>query len=256
MARQPRTGTAMCLAETQSTIQTSCLDYIYNANDTENGIFYQDVTGVFTFLDRHYVMTNSTSTTSQATYADDPAATNFYEAQSLLIPSDSLDLWTDVQVQRNSGAAVAGIVNPSSGKLQESANIETQALLGYSSLQRASTMFQDDQHAQLLADWLRFLYSTPKIRVSSIMLSGEANNGVNFGEMLVRKLLDRVTVKRQSPGAASQFSQDLVVESIKHQIAADPGQWRTTFTLSPFEIVDNPFILNTSTLDGPAVLVG
>jgi len=64
-----------------------------------------------------------------------------------------------------------------------------------------------------------------------------------------------LTIEYQGQTAGPQFSQDSIVEQISHTIVMDSGPlWSTKFAMSPYEILMDAMILDSSTFDGPDVL--
>lgn len=232
------TGTVLCAAEVSPVTQNLCGDYILAANDTENGLLYQDPTGVLQLKDRHYPQINSTTVTSQATIGDNDSATYHYEVEGLSIVQDFLDLYPDIKAQRNNG--VIQEVTDFSGVPN-----------GFSqTLQRTALLNESDPDVLILAQWLSYLYSHPLIRVAGVTLSSVTASGVNLPQMLGRQLWDAVTIQRQGSGE-SPLSTTQVVESISHSFTADDPSWKTTWQLSPFEIsakANLALILNSSSL--------
>lgn len=232
------TGSVLCAPETASMTQTLCGDYCLEANDTENGLFYQDPSGTIQFKDRHYPQINSTSTASQATIGDNPSAPYHYDVTGLTIPQDALDLWPDVQTQRNNGV------------IQQVINAAAAAASGWRTLQRTGLLMNADPDALYLAQWLSYLYATPQIRVSSVLLSSLSAQGANLPIMLGLLLWESIIMQRQGSGE-SPFSQMNVIEGTAHNVDFAQGTWKTTWQLSPFEVsakANAVLILNSSTL--------
>ena len=64
--------------------------------------------------------------------------------------------------------------------------------------------------------------------------------------MLGRALWDRVTVIYTGLVNSSPLTQVALIEGIEHSFKADPGEWRTTFRLSPADTTPY-FVLNDTT---------
>lgn len=216
-------GTVLCQGETNPVTQSLCGDYVLIANDTENGLLYQDPTGTLQFKDRHYPQLNGTSTNSQATFGDNSAVAFNYDVTGLNIPQDDLDLWPSVKAQRNNGV------------IQEVVNVAAVAASGDRTLQRSGLIFETDADALILAQWLNYLYAFPLPRVAAVLLSSITGNGANLPQMLGRALWDAVTIQRQGPGE-SQLNAMMAVEAVQHAFDASDPSWKTTFQLSPFEV--------------------
>lgn len=234
------TGTVVCAAETASTVQTTLLDYILAAVDTENGLYHQDAAGTLHFFDRNYCQNNSSSITSQGTFGDNAAAPYHYNSIGFQLLADDLDIWPDVQCQRNNGL------------VQEVTNAASVTTYGFSSLQRTGLLAEFDLDVNDLAQALLLVYGgNAQLRVQAMVLGAEVAQGANIPQMLARILYDRVTVQRAG-NDSTMFQQDSVVECISHDFVAELSQRRTTFALSPFELASVPpgyhlLILNDAT---------
>ena len=75
-------------------------------------------------------------------------------------------------------------------------------------------------------------------RVQTLELRSETNNGANLVQMLNSYINDEVLVIRNENGAdtSGKIKLRMVVESVRHDFKADPGQWHTEFTLDPYPL--------------------
>lgn len=251
------TGTILCLNEAESindntatqtsangggsgpVTQTTCLSYIQNAEDTENGIFYQDTSGIIQFRDRERPYTDANSTTVQQTFADNPSTPNNYVINGLEISQDDLDLWNDAQVQSTIGV------------LQVWDNFFSQDAFGYRSLQKTGLLFAYDSDANYLAQFLLFLYQWPLVRWPGMEVGAESNGGANQDYMCAAQLWDRVQQGHRGPNQ-TPLAGPALIEGIAHNFRANPGIWHTRFATSPQEAVGAEpggfLILNSSTM--------
>ena len=86
-----------------------------------------------------------------------------------------------------------------------------------------------------------------------MMAVSNSNQGANIPQMLGRGLYDTITVEYQGQTPGPAFSQNSVIESIAHHVAMDDGPiWNTTWSLSPYEILQNAMIVDTWTFGSPA----
>jgi hypothetical protein len=229
-------GNIMAQGETTSQTSTASLGYIQSCVDTELGFLWQDATGVLNFRNSTYVLTNPTSAISQGIVGDNPGADMFYIPKGLKIPSDALDLWTDIQVQANSAPGV--------GVMQEVINntaVGPPGGWGKRVLQRTGLLFAYDSDAAQQAQTLSLRYANPRKRVDGVTLQSEATSydgatpGVNIPFISSLGLWDRVTFQRQG-SRESLFSADMLIEHREFKYAADPGEFSVTYILSPYEV--------------------
>jgi len=225
-------GTVTVAPETASQTSNAALDYMQTVADTELGYLFQTPDGILHFHDMRYPAINPTSNSPQATLGDNPSAQMRYVAQNLKTPQDSLDLWTDVQVQANQS-------NTGAGTMQEvtiSNRIGPPGGFGRRSLQRTGLLFAYDSDALSQATTLAMRYSSTQRRVDSVEIHGESFQGNNIPYMLGLYLWDSVQFQRQGYGE-SPWVADMLIEHIEHKWEADPGQFTTTWVLSPYEVL-------------------
>ena len=222
---------------------TPALSYIQTVENTEQGFFFCDESGNFTFLDRHYVLQNSAATTSNGTFANDTNNTHYkFLAGSIIPGDDALDWWTDTPVSAVTNASI-GVT----GAIQDTPNPDGVRAGGSRTLQGYSSMLQTtDTEAASLSQWLMAHYGMPVPRVRQMKLDSTTTNPSSLPQMLGRKLWDRITVIWQPiDGTGSPFDQDSLIESIEHSFG--PDLWTTTWGLSVAE-TQAYFTLNSASL--------
>lgn len=254
-------------AETNPVTTTSGLNYVQTMTETEPGIIFQGPNGAINAYNRQYQYLNSTSTTSQGIFGDNTStASYYYEGTSFTLGQDDLDLFNDIQVQSGRGGfelsatnALAGSSQDATGapftvgggQLEEWGSNQSSALATSASVYGARTLqgltsLQEEYDsdalamAQLYAAW----YSSPISRIDTMVINSYANSGNNIPQMLGRGVFDQVTVQYQGQVPGPQFSQSSVIEGITHSISMEDGPtWKTTFNLSPFELLLSPIYL-------------
>ena len=228
----------------QSSLTTSpALSYIQTVENTEQGFFYVDEAGIFTYRDRHYVLQNSAAVTSNGIFASDTNTSHFkYLAGSIIPAADALDLWNDAPVSATANAALSV-----TGVTQNAPNADSISAFGSRTLQGYTSLLQTtDVEALALSQWLVTHYNTPIPRVRQMKQNSNTTNPSSLPQMLGRKLLDRITVIWQPlDGTASPLTQDSLIESIQHDFG--PDLWTTTWGLSVAE-TQGYFTLNDATL--------
>jgi hypothetical protein len=220
-------GVIPCQGTLAPVTASSVLDSIFEAVDTEVGVFYQGDDGVLNFHTRSYLYRPTGNATPSGAYVwtDDTTSNYHYEAPSFQLTRDDVDTWTTV------------IVSPTNGDPQIYENTANETRWGQSTLTKSSTATTLDAAYQT-AVYLGNVFATPLARVNTLKLKSETDNGSNLSAMLSVNLQDRITVKRTpiNASAAGITNTDMSVESTNHEFAAEPGFWHTTFTLDPYPI--------------------
>jgi hypothetical protein len=111
-----------------------------------------------------------------------------------------------------------------------------------------STQLASQQDAESLGELLVGFSSTPKVVISPVEVNAAAVAD-EWNTILELELLDRITLT-VSPAVGSALSFPQLLQSIEHRSV--PGQWSTT--LNGSVRFTNPFILDSSLLDGPDLL--
>ena len=222
---------------------STALDIIGQITDTDIGTFLQDPDGTFQFYNQNYYGTwawnpvTKTGTwtlngpgyvtpTGDHVWTDDMTSTYNYYGPSLQVIRDDADTWTTVKVTPQAGI----------DQLYENTSAEPQ--YGYATLVKSSTVHPTLDAALSTANYLGYLSQSPLPRVANVELRSETNSGANLTAMLGTQIGDVVQFIRTPPNAdsAGTVSIDMVVESISHDFAADPGYWHTSFTLTPYPV--------------------
>ena len=246
-------------SETNPITTTSALNYLQTQSQTEPGLIFQSPTGNIAAYSRQYQYLNPTSTTSQAIFGDSSAASVLYhfDGPSLQIAADDLDTWTSIQVQSGRSGSQLQVWGPAQSATMAAAASVTgsRTLQGLTSLQ-----MQRDSDALAIAQQYANWYHAPIQRVTAMMTESYSNYGNTIPKMLGLGLYDRITTQYQGQTAGSQFSQDSLIEQISHRVDMASGPlWSTTWALSPYEILDTPFIFGNnaqSQLAGGASVTG
>jgi len=233
-------GTQLCAPETNPTIQTQGLSYAQSVSDTEAGLLHVGGDGAIHFWNRRHPTTGSRSTTSQGIVGDNLSTATYHYLADLQIVRQNRNLFTDIQAMISTGASSATAAGTPTAttppQLQEAINTAAQGPIGPRVLQRSGLLYASEQGAADLATLYELRYSVPVDEVAVMSLSSLAANQVNLPIMLGSKLWDRLTVQRQGPGE-SGFSGDQLAIKIDHQMDIDTTEWKTTFALSPYELI-------------------
>lgn len=243
MLNVPYPFRTVLFAETNKVGTTSALNYLQTLADTEPGLIFQGPDGMINCYSRQYQYLSTAANTSQATFSDAGASANYrYDGKSLKIESDDLDVWNDIQVQSGrSGAAMQEWDWTDSAAAATSRTRHgARTLQGHTSLKQQYDIDALAQ-AQNYSSW----YVNARDRVTSIVVHSQANGGANIPQMLGRGLLDRITVTYNGQQGGSAFSQESLIESVAHTVDLAGPTWQTTWTLSPYEILFTPTVLDS-----------
>ena len=228
---------------------SSAIGLIQQITDTDTGAFYQGPDGAFYFNPQNYYGTWAwnTPTTGVGTWTLNPAISpsgNYiwsdnntgvpYDAPSLQVVKDDVDLWTTVKV------------SPQSGTEQIYENVAQEARYGYTTLQKGSTVPISLDAALSTANFLGYLFASPLPRVQNVELRAETVEtnatprvvGYYIPALVGTLFGDVVQFIRNAPNASGSgiVNQKMAVEAISHSFHADPGTWHTGFVLDPYPV--------------------
>jgi hypothetical protein len=152
------------------------------------------------------------------------------------------------------GLGTSGAQLQTWGPDQSSTLAAAAKLFGDRTLQGLTSLqFEYDEDALAVAQQYAAWYATPIIRITSMMVVSYSNGGANLPQMLGRGLYDRLTVQYQGQTPGPVFNQDSLIEDIAHNVTMDNGPtWTTTWALSPYEIIQEPMILDVWTFGTPS----
>ena len=200
-------------------------------NNSEDGDLYVTRSGVVKFTDRNYVYTNTSSNTSQATFATgsipfEPAVQINYDAQAIR---------NDITVSF-SGGGQTSTTNTSSVTAYGANAMNTQTQLSTQAQAVTLAAYEATVNGQLLTN------------ISPLSVGVTAQTA-DWTTLLQLDLLDRYTLTVQPPSGNS-ISQTELINRIEHRIV--PGQWQMTVDGSARYTAW--FILDKSTLNGTDLL--
>lgn len=219
------------------------LELIREITTTEQGAFYVDHTngGVLRFDSRFHAFTETRSTIPQATFTDDPAATDLYtrvERDQLeiepngvrtVINQATVSWWGGTEITDESAGSPYG---------PRPVSIDTQAI--------------NSSMARGIGQWIVNLNSTPQARIRSLGINPGATG--DFTVALNTRIRDRVTYRSHPQTVGSALSKQLEVQGRSHTVV-NGVSWTTRFYLiaAPGDGVDL-FTLGTSELGGSHIL--
>lgn len=206
------TGTTL-IQELQLT-RTPILQHLQDIAMSDNGDCYMDADGYVVYRNRHWRLTNATSTVSQATFGDIVGELPYTN----LIPTyDESLLYNDIVLNRLNGSTPATASDASS---QDSYFPLT--------LERSGYLLASDAELADAASWLLYQYRQPKMRFQSLTMDGQANDAI-WNEAINRTIGDRITARKRPPGGGL-LEQDCFIDAVEHRITATA--WSTTWQLS------------------------
>ncbi len=203
------------VASLQATSFTSAsaLAVMQSVTLSEQGALYANKSGVVQFDDRHAILKEARSNTSQFSFG----------TGNLPVLSISLDYSSDliknaVTVARTGGSPQTTI---------DSASIME---YGTRSLNLSGMMLSTDAQALETAAFVVNAYSEPAVRVRQITVAPQTHADL-LTAVLSLELRDRVTVTFQPPGGGGVISQEVFVEGVQHNVTPH-DQMKTTLTFS------------------------
>jgi hypothetical protein len=200
-------------------------------NNSEDGDLFVTRAGVVKFTDRNYVYTNTTSNTSQATFA----AGSIPFEPSVQINYDAQAIRNDITVTF-SGGGQTSTTNTASVTAYGTNAMNTQTQLSTQAQAVTLAAYEATVNGQLLTN------------ISPLSVGVTAQTA-DWTTLMQLDLLDRYTLTVQPPSGNS-ISQTELINRIEHRIV--PGQWQMTVDGSARYTAW--FILDKSTLNGTDLL--
>lgn len=212
-----------------TTLEGDALEEARKAALTEVGELYATASGAIRFRNRHALITDERSQTSQATFGSDTAGGELHYTGTLGLA------WDRDQLVNRIAATRAG------GVEQTAEDGESITRRGLHSHSETDLLMQTDAEALSWAKHVLAQTKAPEFRVTSMTVDsrlGPAYRVQAFG----REIGDRVTVVRRPPGVVD--SRDVYVRGISHEWRG-ADQWTTTWDLQaasrlPYLVIGHP----------------
>ncbi len=176
-------------------------------NNSEDGDLFVTRAGVIKFTDRNYVYTNTSSNTSQATFA-----------------SGSIPFQPSVKINYDAAAIRNDITVTFSGNGQTSTTNVTSVTAYGTNAMNTSTQLSTQAQAVTLAAYQAAIYGLLLTNISPVSVGVTAATS-DWSTLLGLELLDRYTITVQPP-TGNSISQTELINRIEHRIV--PGQWQMT----------------------------
>ena len=200
-------------------------------NNSEDGNLFVTRAGVIKFTDRNYVYTNTSSNTSQATFA-----------------SGSIPFQPSVQINYDAAAIRNDITVTFSGGGQTSTTNAASVIAYGTNAMNTGTQLSTQAQAVTLAAYQATVNGQLLTNISPVS-AGVTGATADWTTLLQLELLDRYTITVQPP-TGNSISQAELINRIEHRIV--PGQWQMTIDGSARYA--SWFILDKSSLNGTDLL--
>ena len=225
------TSTPVATVAALSPPNSNLVAEMQTVNNSEDGDLFVTRAGVIKFTDRNYVYTNTSSNTSQATFA-----------------SGSIPFQPSVQINYDAAAIRNDITVTFTGGGQTSTT-NTGSVSAYgTNAMNTGTQLSTQAQAVTLAAYQATVNGQLLTNISPVSVGVTAVTA-NWTTLLQLELLDRYTLTVQPP-TGNSISQAELINRIEHHIV--PGQWQMTVDGS--QRYTAWFILDKSLLDGADLL--
>jgi hypothetical protein len=212
-------------------IGSSMLDILQEVATAEDGQLFVDAAGTLVFRGRLDTLTQTRSTTLQATFDDSGSNIPYLEATPTL----------DIQFMYNQvNTSIAG------GTEYQSNDTVNQSAYGVRSLDRTNLSLRNENDAIGQAQWDLAKYATPKARLPFVTIDPRVSNAAMTAALSLT-LLDRIRVARTPQNVGSSWSFDAHIEGIEMDIDLPNLDWKITYNLTQTAIVTGYMQLDSST---------
>ncbi|MEU1761667.1 hypothetical protein [Micromonospora sp. NPDC005652] len=184
----------------------------------EIGDLYADAEGRIVFRHRHRLLTDTRSTTSQATFGSGPGELRWV---------DSLGLSHDRGALINRVTATVDLEDAVPQTASDTASIDRYGVYPH----EETLQLETNDEAAGWASYVLRQNHLPEFRVTSMVVDVRVDPAALFPQVLGRDFGDRVTVVRRPPGGIVD-AREVFVRSIEHTWSP-PDQWRTSWELQP-----------------------
>lgn len=209
-------------------VNESALSALLLVEDSEQGAVYCSPDGRIQVDNRHAILTETRSKTSQATFGSGNLTISEIEIE---YASDLIK--NDITATRNGGTA------------QNAKDTTSIAAYAKHSYALSNMMISNDAGAADVAKFLLAVYKNPEVRIRSITIDPQRHADL-MTQALSRELRDRVTVTYAPPGGGSAITQEVFIAGIRHEFTA--GRMRTRFVFESSTYRGGFWVLGTSTL--------
>lgn len=192
------------------------LDHIRTCEEVENGVFLASADGLATFRGRTWPL-QAANLVSLATFGDAPGELPYRE---LIASYDDSHIYNEIRVTATGGTLQTANDTTSQGHYYK-------RTLSHENIPLAGT----DYEAKDQADYLLARYKDPTLRFTQMVLKPLRDPDNLWPQVMGREIGDRITVRRRPLGGGSLLEQEVIIQSIEHDIKVE--DWTTTWELSP-----------------------
>ena len=210
--RTINTGTKQVISQGTT---TNVLTALKECETAENGQFFISKDGKATFRNRAYKFTNSSATTSQATF--DNSGSNL-PYTNVVLSFDDDEVINSYSWIRSGGTTQF---------IADSDSVQRFTALGSSE----TTINTSDSDVLSIIQQKLSETAIPIIRIDKLDINPRVNTSI-WVQALGRELGDRITVNIVNTDG-STLSDELFIESISHSVNASSQTWNWSLTLSP-----------------------
>ena len=196
------------------------LDLVQTITDSENGVFFCRSDGALTFHSRDHRITAANSTTTQATFGDDPTQGEIPYIGGIDTEFGISRLFNDVEI-------TSGLASPTMTPVTDATSIAAYGTQTYSK----TTILSTDAASQAQATRILSQNKDPHLRFPTLKVDLLRDDGV-LQTVLGLEVSDLVVVNRRPYTGGTPISKACWVEGIQHDISFDPPRWITTLSLS------------------------
>lgn len=183
--------------------------------DTEIGEVYFDATNRVVFRNRHAILNDTRSATSQAVFGCDPGELSY---DTVDVANDDTQVRNIIRISRVGGTVQA---------VQDAGSIAEYQRKTWG---RSDLIMQTDTEAADYAAYVLSFSKAAKLRFDQIRITPTTDPDNLWPQVLGRELGDRITVKFTPPGGGTIIQRDAFIRGIRHDVAA-PGRWVTVWAL-------------------------
>jgi hypothetical protein len=216
------------VAAGDTAVQATMLDgngltELYLVQDTELGELYMDASGDVVFRNRHAILTEARSNTSQATFGDGGIGAGEIPYASITVENDDSSMANYVKIARVGGTEQVA---------QDAASMAKYLMKTYS---RDDLLHQTDAESLGYAKSLLSQAKDPELRFAQLGFVNLRPDVCPAGwpALLGRELGDRITAIRRPPGGGSANQRDVFVRRI--EMSSDGPTWKTNLSLQSAE---------------------
>ncbi|WP_068925043.1 hypothetical protein [Planobispora rosea] len=215
-----------------TTLEGDSLAELQTVADTEIGELYVRGDGKVVFRNRQALVSETRSTTVQATFGGDPGELPYHEVG---ISYDDVQMANRVKATREGGAE------------QVAEDIDSIDEYTAHTFERSGLLHVSDGETLSWAQWLLHLGKSPELRFDEITIRPIKDETSLFPQVLGREIGDRIAIKRQPPGGGDVVEREVFIRGIEHTIEGG-WRWETRWVLQSATQVGSFFTLGHATL--------